>query len=57
MQKKKLNKPGCLLHHFLVSSLDGALSLIQPQCIAMFVCQHLQKTEWKHKYPHCGHSK
>lgn len=41
---KKLLKPGCLLHHFLVSSLDGALSLIQPQCTAMFVRQHLQTT-------------
>ncbi len=44
LKKKNLLKPGGLLHHFLVSSLDGALSLIQPQSIAMFVCQHLQTT-------------
>jgi len=35
------SSPWCFFNHFLVPSLDGTFALIQVDCIAMLVAQHL----------------
>lgn len=47
--QRSWNWPGCFFHNLLVPPLDGALSLIQPQGITMFISQYLQKKNYLKK--------